>query len=82
MPDNDSVTVVIYCTGCGNRSVRSDVTGELRDARIRMPRAMIDEVRKACASIAADRSTPESLTSRPSRNDRCDASPVPRSRMG
>jgi hypothetical protein len=46
MPDNDSVTVVIYCTGCGNRSVRSDVTGEFRDARIRMPRAMIDEVRK------------------------------------
>lgn len=46
MSNEESVTVIIYCTLCGNRSVRNAVTGQLREARIRMPRAMIDEVRK------------------------------------
>jgi len=46
MASSDSVTVVIYCTLCGNRSVRSALTGRLREAIVRLPRAMIPEVRK------------------------------------
>lgn len=47
MASAEYVPIIIYCTECGNRSMRNALNGELREGVIHAPRSFIKEVKKS-----------------------------------